>query len=946
MVFLHPIYLLLAVPLAVSLAAWTFRSRWLFALRILTLILIVLALAGLTVRLPSRAGTVVVVADRSLSMPLDADGQHKEAINVLHDAQGPNDQLAVVAFGRSTALEQAPAVAKFPGFIHDVGRDGSQLTEAMETALGAIRVDSPGRLLVLSDGRWTGREPAAVAARAAARGIAIDYRVMQRPQANDVAIARLDAPSSVGPGESFLITAWVYAPTRQETAYELRRGPRRLAAGSRLLEPGLNRLTFRDQAGEPGTQGYALTIVPKEEDAVPENNQARLLVGIEGHRPILVVTSTPLSGFPSLLQQGGLKVKSAPPENCAWTLEELSKYSAIILENVPAEAIGHHGMETLAEWVKQTGSGFMMTGGRSSYGPGGYFKSPLEPIMPVSMELRQEHRKLSLAIVVALDRSGSMAVPVGGGRVKMDLANLGTVQVLDLLGPADELGVIAIDSAPHTIHELSMIQQKAPIREKILRINSQGGGIFVYVALEAAHKMLQHAKAGTRHIILFADAADAEQPGRYEELLKTLKAENITVSVIGLGKESDKDGTLLKDIAARGGGRVFFTDRPEDLPRLFAQDTFVVARSSFLDEPTPIKTTPGLLTVAGKDFTPPNLGGYNLCYLRPSANLATVTLDEYSAPVVASWQAGSGRVLCYTGEVDGKYTGAMAGWKDVGDFYSSLARWTAGRAMDLPKEMALTQELKKGLAVVQLHLDPDRKSDPFTALPEAATLRALSEKKPRVEKSRLYWTAADTLALEVPLYGSETALTTIDIPGYGPVALPPVCLPYSPEFEPATTQASDAAKTSDISPALPRESSRSGWGLTALERLAKTTGGKERIDLASTWKDIPKHPRLIPLSAWLLVAAIVVLLLEVLERLTGLLSRGGRIVWRSSAKAAPVTTRTKAAPVPTPSPAPAAAAAGVKEEPVSEAPVPARTADVSGILQALDQVQRRRGSKK
>jgi hypothetical protein len=96
----------------------------------------------------------------------------------------------------------------------------------------------------------------------------------------------------------------------------------------------------------------------------------------------------------------------------------------------------------------------------------------------------------------------------------------------------------------------------------------------------------------------------------------------------------------------------------------------------------------------------------------------------------------------------------------------------------------------------------------------------------------------------------------------------------------------------------------------------------------------------------LLVAAIVVLLLEVLERLTGLLSRGGRIVWRSSAKAAPVTTRTKAAPVPTPSPAPAAAAAGVKEEPVSEAPVPARTADVSGILQALDQVQRRRGSKK
>ena len=54
MIFLHPIYLLLAVPLGVSLLAWGFRSRWLLALRILTLLLIVLALAGIALRWPSR----------------------------------------------------------------------------------------------------------------------------------------------------------------------------------------------------------------------------------------------------------------------------------------------------------------------------------------------------------------------------------------------------------------------------------------------------------------------------------------------------------------------------------------------------------------------------------------------------------------------------------------------------------------------------------------------------------------------------------------------------------------------------------------------------------------------------------------------------------------------------------------------------------------------------
>ena len=47
MIFLHPIYLLLAVPLGVSLVAWGFRLRWLLLLRVTTLALVVLALAGL-----------------------------------------------------------------------------------------------------------------------------------------------------------------------------------------------------------------------------------------------------------------------------------------------------------------------------------------------------------------------------------------------------------------------------------------------------------------------------------------------------------------------------------------------------------------------------------------------------------------------------------------------------------------------------------------------------------------------------------------------------------------------------------------------------------------------------------------------------------------------------------------------------------------------------------
>jgi Mg-chelatase subunit ChlD len=852
---LHPIWLFLAIPLGLSLWLWRMPSRLLIVLRGLTLLLLLLGLCGAVLRLPSQAGTVVVVADRSQSMPQGNAATQKEVIDLLHKAIGPDDRLAVVSFGRTAVVEQSPASGQFAGFVHEVGDDASNLADGLEMALTLIPRDAPGKALVLSDGRWTGRDPAAVAAQAAARNIALDYRFSQRSPANDLAVARIEAPPSVAPGESFLITAWVHAPTPQTISFELLRGEERLSAGEERLTTGLNRLTFRDRAGGPGTLSYTLTVIGSSDDPVPENNRARFLVGVQGTRPILHVTQAKSSGLARLLEAGGLPIKVQAPEACRWSLEELSKYSAVLLENLPAETIGGSGMDTLAVWVRETGSGLMLTGGRNSYGTGGYFKSPLDPILPVSMELRNEHRKLSLAMVVALDRSGSMTMSVGGGRAKMDLANEGAAQVLELLGPMDEFGVLAVDTEPHVIADLAPIKNKAAVKRDIMSITSQGGGIYIYVALEAAADMLVKAKAGTRHILLFADANDSEEPGRYEELIDKCKKVGITISVIGLGTPSDKDAELLKDIAKRGNGRIFFTDKAEELPRLFAQDTFVAARNTFLDERTPIESTAGLPLLTGRPFDlKQSIDGYNLCYLRDGANLATRTLDDYCAPIVAAWRAGSGRVLCYTGEADGKYAGPITKWKDVGDWYTSLARWVAGPVNRLPPEMLLMQDVKNGLHRVRLHLDPEREGDPFAELPRVTLLHSRIGRPPDIQRTTLSWTGADMLDREAALQGRETVLATVTVPGHEPVALPPVCLPYSPEFQPV----------------------EKGRGLATLEHLARASGGKERLELAGIWQELPRHVRLVSLTPWLLSTAMVLLLLEVFERRTGLMSRRGR----------------------------------------------------------------------
>jgi uncharacterized membrane protein len=834
-----------------------------------------------------------------------------------------DDRLGVVSFGQNVAVEQAPQTAKFAGFVNQVDGDASNLGEALETALALIPRDSPGRIFVLSDGRWTGRDPATAASLAATRGIAIDYRSLQRSAAGDLAIARIDAPAQVAPGESFLVTAWVQSPVAQTVSFQFARGGQRLAAGPKQLAAGLNRLTFRDRATEAGNQAYTLTVTGSGDDPVPENNVARILVGIGGPKPILHVAEAPRSGLARLLQAGGLPVKVKTPAMCDWGLEELARYSAVILENVPAEKIGTAGMETLAAWVRETGSGLMMTGGRNSYGTGGYYRSPLEPILPVSMELRNEHRKLALAIVVVLDRSGSMAVPVGGGRAKMDLANLGTVQVLDLLGPMDEFGVIAVDTLPHIIADLAQVNNKEKVRSDVLRIQSMGGGIYIDVALDAAARMIQPAKSGTKHIILFADAMDSEQPGNYKELVKKCQDAGITISVIGLGTPTDKDSDLLRDIASRGKGRISFTNNPEELPRLFAQDTFVVARNTFLDEPTPVQATPELAALTGQAYNlTRSIGGYNLCYLRPEARLATVTLDEYRAPVVAAWQAGTGRVVCYTGEADGQYTGAIARWEQVGDYFTSLARWAAGQSGPLPGNLLVTQEVKNGVNVVELHLDPERKGEPFSGLPQVATLRGPPGRPPQVGKTSLRWTGADTLAVELPLQGSETLLATVEVPGQRPVSLPPVCLPYSPEFRPI-------------------EGER---GLLALEHLGRATGGKERVDLAGVWKDLPHYPRLLSLGHFFVLGALVLLLLEVLERRSGLLSRQGRLVWRTvgepivQRRLLPKRVRPAAKPVPAETPGKPAPVA-LKEKQGNPAAAPVR--EEAGLVEALRQARQR-----
>ena len=65
-------------------------------------------------------------------------------------------------------------------------------------------------------------------------------------------------------------------------------------------------------------------------------------------------------------------------------------------------------------------------------------------------------------------------------------------------------------------------------------------------------------------------------------------------------------------------------------------------------------------------------------------------------------------------------------------------------------------------------------------------------------------------------------------------------------------------------------------GRTVLANIAQSTGGHERLDLGEVWNTLPRQPRFVQLSVWLVIAALVLFLLEVLQRRTGIFHFGRR----------------------------------------------------------------------
>ncbi len=129
------------------------------------------------------------------------------------------------------------------------------------------------------------------------------------------------------------------------------------------------------------------------------------------------------------LGAGSIEVDVRPPRGMPDSLADLQNYELLMLSNVPATALTQRQMEVARTYVQDLGGGLIMLGGDQSFGLGGYYKTVLEEILPVRSDFEKEKEKPSLAMVLVIDKSGSM------GGEKIEMAKEAAKGAVELLGP-------------------------------------------------------------------------------------------------------------------------------------------------------------------------------------------------------------------------------------------------------------------------------------------------------------------------------------------------------------------------------------------------------------------------------------------------------------------------------------------------------------------------------
>lgn len=860
--FSQPMWLLLAllvvpivyVALTSRVVAGPWRRWTTLALRVALVLSLVLALAGTRMVWDNKGICVVFVLDQSQSIPTAMREAIRQRMATEIEKMDEDDRFVVIEFGGDAVLASLPSpkgpIPK-PVQVKDAGR--TDIARALRLAMASFPEDRQKRVVLISDGNQNAGDAIKEARVAAANGVDVDTLLMTADRGHEVIVEQLILPQRVQKGAQFAVRAIVSADRAQKVKLRILRDGVPMAPQEKMLKEGTNVFDIMDQLDEGGFHQYQVSVEPAgaEYDTFSANNTADGFTTVNAPGRVLVIRGkgNERDYISEALKDRNVAVDAESVAGLPMDVAGLLRYDCVVIENVGIQKLSNGQLNALERWVRDNGGGVVLVGGDDAFGPGGWKDTPLETVSPVEMDVKRKKHLATVAMVIVLDKSGSMGAPAGGGKMKMDLANQGAWETIKLLGPADEAQVGAVDTsvawmtADHVVPLTGA--NKAALKKHTLSNMPGGGGIWTNTALTHAYRLVTSPKvsAMARHVVLFADTDDTEeQNGCIDMARKYLRhSPPVTLTVIGLGRKDPSNHSGFQEALAKaGGGRWHVTDDPMMLPKIFAKEAFIASRNAFVEKKEGI--APTLYTspvLDGIDKGVPRVYGYVGTTLKPRATLAAHGL-EVDDPLMAHWSIGLGKGVAYTSDATARWGKDWVNWEGFSKFWWQTVRWASKSVTDKPVMTTTRIDGKTGRVALEAF---DKDGKPINNLQLRAVVNSPDQNEPS-RNTQLVQVGPGRYEgeFEAGSLGTYT-VTVVDQASGSQVDSSGAVLSYPPEFR-------------DLQP-----------NAAMLKSLAEITGGRELSSMAGVFE--PKATPVksfFPLWGALLLFAAIALIVDVAWR--------------------------------------------------------------------------------
>lgn len=620
------------------------------ALRLLAAACLALIPFGVLRRSPLAPPRYVLVLDDSPSMLARFPGFAEQALALWRGFDGGG--YPVVAAGSrprpAGSTEEHPRHTDLPAALRAAA------------ALGTPGVES--RILLVTDGLTReGRleETLALLRERGARVFALTPPE-PRPQAGAVGIV---LPERVFLQESFTVRARVASSRPGPLEVRLLRNGEVAATTSVTVDnEGIAEVDFPQEVDRAGRVRYAVAVTGSATPAVEGE------VTVAQAPRVRWISGDPGSaaGLVGALRDSGIPIEPAHPADFVVPALELARDEVIVLDDLPAAALGEDFVEAVRKAVSSGSSGLVVVGGRKGLGSGEYAGTALEAMLPVSSGYQALPPPASVSLVIALDTSLSMFFRgrgepyfTGSAPSKLDVAKASIREVVRIVRPEDRLGILGNSDDVFWIARLGPLDDRKALTAAVDRIRAVGGGIFFYSVLHEAREALRAAPEGSRHLLVLCDANDIDQyeiagRGHSFDLIREMASEGITVSIVAIGVPIDKDVPFLRTAALLGRGDFYLVPKLVALPRYFVSEYQRLSSARhFLEEE--------ILPVLGPEAPPaavdtlPPLTGIALVTAREGSR--TLLQTNHGPPLLVAGEFGRGRTAVFASDNGQRWAG-------------------------------------------------------------------------------------------------------------------------------------------------------------------------------------------------------------------------------------------------------------------------------------------------